>query len=359
MINIKENLMKKITIFLLFSTVLFCDGFSGVSYFEYHTGDVDEIYETHGFKLSRVYLTYKKAVSDQLSFKFQVDVGKLDDISVYDPVAGWVSSSNDDRWTVFLKKAQLDWKLKKDMKLSMGMIGLNMLNVQEKTWGHRFVEKSALDLAKWSATADLGIGISKQFTEDFSASLLLTNGEGYKESDNDNYEKISLQLLYGEGRLDKNDGYNFGVVYSTLDQDENSDPTITEENTDTVFGAFGGWAGNGLRIGFEYHTSDHDNFDSASSYTGSLSSVYLTYAINDNLSVIARTDDRNPNDDSSVVTDDASTEIFGLIWTPVKGLSICPNITKTVKWDDWDNNVATSETDDSISDVALNFQFKF
>ena len=351
--------MKKITIFLLFSTVLFCDGFSGVSYFEYHTGDVDEIYETHGFKLSRVYLTYKKAVSDQLSFKFQVDVGKLDDISVYDPVAGWVSSSNDDRWTVFLKKAQLDWKLKKDMKLSMGMIGLNMLNVQEKTWGHRFVEKSALDLAKWSATADLGIGISKQFTEDFSASLLLTNGEGYKESDNDNYEKISLQLLYGEGRLDKNDGYNFGVVYSTLDQDENSDPTITEENTDTVFGAFGGWAGNGLRIGFEYHTSDHDNFDSASSYTGSLSSVYLTYAINDNLSVIARTDDRNPNDDSSVVTDDASTEIFGLIWTPVKGLSICPNITKTVKWDDWDNNVATSETDDSISDVALNFQFKF
>ena len=356
MINIKEKLMKKITIFLLFSTVLFCDGFSGVSYFEYHTGDVDEIYETHGFKLSRVYLTYKKAVSDQLSFKFQVDVGKLDDISVHDPLLGWVSSSNDDRWTVFLKKAQLDWKLKKDMKLSMGMIGLNMLNVQEKTWGHRFVEKSALDLAKWSATADLGIGISKQFTEDFSASLLLTNGEGYKESDNDNYEKISLQLLYGEGRLDKNDGYNFGVVYSTLDEDQNSDATVTEENTDTVFGAFGGWAGNGLRIGFEYHTSDHDNFDSASSYTGSLSSVYLTYAINDNLSVIARTDDRNPNDDSSVVTDDASTEIFGLIWTPVEGLSVCPNVTKTTRWSPFNPN---SVGDDSVSDVALNFQFKF
>ena len=133
-------------------------------------------------------------------------------------------------------------------------------------------------------------------------------------------------------------------------------PTITEENTDTVFGAFGGWAGNGLRIGFEYHTSDHDNFDSASSYTGSLSSVYLTYAINDNLSVIARTDDRNPDDDSTVVTDDASTEIFGLIWTPVEGLSVCPNVTKTTLWSPFNPN---SVGDDSVSDVALNFQFKF
>ena len=348
--------MKKITIFFTFLTALFCDGFSGVSYFEYHTGDFDEKNETHGFKLSRVYLTYKKAVSDQLSFKFQVDVGKLDNIDTVDYLGSVATYSNDDRWTVFLKKAQLDWKLKEDMKLSMGMIGLNMLNVQEKTWGHRFVEKSALDLAKWSATADLGIGISKQFTEDLLASLLLTNGEGYKESDNDNYEKISLQLLYGEGRLDKNDGYNFGVVYSTLDEDQNSDSIITEENTDKVFGAFGGWAGNGLRIGFEYHTSDHDNFDSANSFTGSLSSIYLTYVINDNLSVIARSDNRDPNDDSSVHLDDASTDIIGFIWSPVKNLSICPNITKTTAWDEWDANVTSK---DSVSDVALNLQFKF
>jgi len=347
--------MKKITIILTFLTALFCDGFSGVSYFEYHTGDGDEYYETHGFKLSRVYLTYKKTVSDQLSFKFQVDVGKLDNIDTIDHLGNVATYSNDDRWTVFLKKAQLDWKLKEDLKLSMGMIGLNMLNVQEKTWGHRFVEKSALDLAQWSVAADLGIGISKQFTEDFSASLLLTNGEGYKESDNDNYEKISVQLLYGEGQLDKNDGYNCGLVYSTLDKDENlSSTTVTEKSTDIVLGAFGGWAGNGLRIGFEYHTSEHDNFDSASNYTGSLSSVYLTYAINDNLSVIARTDDRQPNDLD--VTDDSSTDIFGLIWTPVKDLSICPNVTKTTRWSPYNLN---SVGDDSVSDVALNFQFKF
>ena len=38
-----------------------------------------------------------------------------------------------------------------------------MFNVQEKTWGNRFVAKSALDNAGWSSSADLGIGFSKSF----------------------------------------------------------------------------------------------------------------------------------------------------------------------------------------------------
>ncbi|PPR76983.1 MAG: hypothetical protein CFH06_01531, partial [Alphaproteobacteria bacterium MarineAlpha3_Bin5] len=36
------------------------------------------------------------------------------------------------RWTAYLKKAQLDWKVNDGMKISMGMIGMNMFNIQEK-----------------------------------------------------------------------------------------------------------------------------------------------------------------------------------------------------------------------------------
>ena len=43
---------------------------SGVAYFEYEDS----------FALSRTYFTYKNTVSDELSFKFQVDVGQLDDV---------------------------------------------------------------------------------------------------------------------------------------------------------------------------------------------------------------------------------------------------------------------------------------
>ena len=37
--------------------------------------------------------------------------------------------------TMYLKKAQLDWKLNDKAKLSIGLIGMNMFNIQEKTLG--------------------------------------------------------------------------------------------------------------------------------------------------------------------------------------------------------------------------------
>ena len=49
----------------------------------------------------------------------------------------------------------------------------------------------------------------------------------------------------------------------------------------------------------------------------------------------------------------------GFIWNPTKSLTICPNIIKTTKWDDWDNNETTVNTKDSENEFSLNFQFKF
>ena len=130
---------------------------SGVAYFEFEDS----------FSLSRTYFTYKTDISDELSFKLQTDVGRLD------------TGVDDDRWTVYLKKAHLDWKVNSDMKISMGMIGMNMFNVQEKTWGNRFLKKSAMDEYKFSASADLGFAITQKLGP-VTASVLMSNGEGYK-----------------------------------------------------------------------------------------------------------------------------------------------------------------------------------
>jgi len=183
--------MKKMQLAVLmfcFSSLALGD-ISGVSYFSF---------SEDGFELKRTYFTYKSQISEDLSFKFQTDIGS--------------NSPVDNRWIVYLKKAQLDWKVNDGMKMSMGMIGMNMFNIQEKTWGNRFLSKSALDLAGWSSSADLGIGFYKNYGK-LSTSLLLTNGEGYKNSDVDGKNKVSLQAVYGEKRLDKNAGYNFGLVY--------------------------------------------------------------------------------------------------------------------------------------------------
>lgn len=287
---------------ILISTIIlgipFANGFSGVSYFGYS--------EDSGFELTRTYLTYKKEMSSELAFTFQTDVGQV---------------GTDDRWDVYLKKAQLDWDLGNDRKISMGLIGNNMFSVQEKTWGNRFIAKSALDKAGWGiSSADLGIGYSTQ-RRNLSVSWLITNGEGYKNSDVDDNQMLSLQVVYGEKRLDKNNGYNLGLVYSTLDNND----VITSE----VTGFFGGWSNSSIRIYFEDYTLETTN-----SPDNELTAMGLNYIVLDNLSFFARQDTHN----------DTETLIAGFNWAPTAGLNICPNVT---------------QVDNSDDEYKVNFQFKF
>ena len=84
-------------------------------------------------------------------------------------------------------------------------LGMNTYGVQEKNWGYRFISKSAIDKNKFSATADLGIGYSNNLMENLNLSLQLTNGEGYKKSQEDTFHKISLNATYGEMKINKNE----------------------------------------------------------------------------------------------------------------------------------------------------------
>ena len=84
---------------------------------------------------------------------------------------------------------------------------MNVFNVAEKTWGFRFLEKSPMDFHGFSSSADLGIGYSGKISK-VNYSFLVTNGTGYKKSENDEYKKISTQFVYGEKKLVKQDGYN-------------------------------------------------------------------------------------------------------------------------------------------------------
>ena len=180
-----------------------------------------------------------------------------------------------------------------------------------------------MDKYKFSASADLGIAFTQKMGS-ITGSLLMTNGEGYKASDVNDENKISLQLLYGPAKLNKKDGYNFGIVYSSLEDV-------------TVAGFFGGWASNGLRVGLEQNTEDDNGTENA------LTSIYATYKVNNNLSALVRMDDIDSNSSGNA----EEVTMAGLIWTPTKGLDICLNRTSVTVNDDADDT------------TKLNFQFKF
>ena len=52
-------------------------------------------------------------------------------------------------------------------------------------------------------------------------------------------------MLYGEGELNKNDGFNVGLV-------------VNNHADDQLVGLFGGWAKDKIRTGLEYNRLDND-----------------------------------------------------------------------------------------------------
>lgn len=265
----------------------------GDAFFHYQYEDADN----NEFLFKRAYLTISSKVSDNISYKFQADIG----------------SGGPTDYSVYLKNANIAWKT--DLgKLTFGMQGMNMFKVQENTWGYRFISKMPMDLAKFSSSADLGVRFDKKWG-DLTANVMLTNGAGYKKQENDKYKKVSTSVTYGETKL--NEGFNAGAVLSHEGYDYISEGGNVETGSSLVIGGFGGTVVGALRLGVEYSMkTTSDNTD----VTANLFSLYTHYKINDHISAFGRhdiLDDGSPQDQLS---------ILGVNYMPEKALSIAPNL---------------------------------
>lgn len=296
---------------------------SGVTFFHFTHNTADNLEVNNQFEFNRVYFTYENQIADNLKYKFQVDVGRSDE---------------DSRLQVYLKNAKVDWK-NSFGTISIGLQGMNMFSIQEKNWGYRFIEKMPMDKNKFSSSADLAIGYSNTFSKNIHMSVLISNGAGYKKPEDDKYKKISAQFAYGQTKLSSKDGFNLGGVFSY-------EPYDFEESTEakTVFGAFAGYAGSGLRAGVEFDTYTMGGAD----LSKQIISLYANYELSDALQAFARVDVYDPNTDAD---DDGNNYLLGgLVWTPVKGLNIAPNIRYTSYQE---------ENKDEDTLFKVDFQFKF
>ncbi len=282
----------------------------------YHFGVTPDESITNSFEYSRVYFGYEADLSPNLSYKFVSDI---------DPT---VSPR-----TLYLKYAKVDWKTGLG-KVVIGVQGMNMFNVQEKTWGYRVVEKSAMHRFKFSSSADLGLGYYTRFGKTLNVSALVTNGPGYKKQENDSYKKWSFQGFVGEPRLDKHPGWNGGVSVSTEAVDVGLDST----DRVTVMGLFGGWATERLRLGVDTDIQRH-SFQGLDTET-----VFSGYG---NLSfgkrnIFGRVDLHQEGGETDVYL------IAGCTVTPEPGLTLIPLI-----------RYARPENGSPATQYNLTFQFKF
>ena len=314
--------MKKSNISLSFicilSTVLFAESNTSGKVFFNHSTDLSEN-GINAFNMKRGYLTLDNDVSESVSYKVTYDMGSNDGGSAH---------------TAFLKVAMVKWKTSLG-NVMIGMQGMNMFKTMENTWGHRFIAKMPMDTYKYSASADLGIGLSRSFGP-ISTSALITNGSGYKKAESDNHKKLSIHAVYGESKLNKKDGFNGGLSVSTEPYDKDS---LNIENT-SVMGIFAGYASNDFRGGFEFDTKTQEGV------SGQIFCIYATYKINDKLSILARLD--QADDNISRESDGVRAIITGVHYNAAKGLTIAPTI-----------RVQAPEVGDSENSIVLNFQFQF
>ena len=302
--------MKKVTILLSLFTFAFAynGSITGVTYFDYTREN-----DASAFNFNRQYFSYSIDMSNDAKFKVVFDVGRTNKAT--DELG---NNIEDTRLVTFLKKAQLDHKCEWGMT-NLGLIGTNTYGIQEKNWGYRFIEKSALDKNKFVSTADLGVGVSMNFLNNLNVGIQYLNGEGYKSPEINYIQKINLNVNYGEANLSKNSGANLGVVYSS---------ELTEDSPLTLFSLYGGFAFRGIRFGTELDISDEK----------ALTSVYLNYLVNRKVSIFSRYD---------VLEEDSDKDKFfisGLVYNCGSGILISPNIRKSNK-------------DELV--YKLNFQFTF
>ena len=321
-----EKEMKYLIILLTYISIsIASDGkIGGVTYFDYTNSK-----EKSAFDFKRQYFSYGIEISDEVKFRVVFDVGRTDVGTVLMKDGG--EKSEDTRLVAFLKKAQIDHRTSYG-KISMGLIGMNTYNIQEKNWGYRFIEKSAIDKYGFSSTADLGIGFSRTLVNQLKMSLQVVNGEGYKNPQSDKYHKIAFNSTYGEHNLVKNSGFNAGVVYTT-EQTDNKQNIMTS--------LFGGFAGMGLRLGGQYNMLTENTKESK------VVSVSSNYGLKENINVFTRYDMWDDNDEDK--KNGINNLITGIVLTCGSGLSMAPNMRMT----------SFEDNSDSVTEYRINFQFKF
>ena len=257
-----KKAIRSLSFIYLLSTVLFSESNTSGKVFFNHSTNLSED-GMNAFNMKRAYLTLVNDVSESVSYKVTYDIGNNDGGSAY---------------TAFLKVAMVKWKTNLG-NVMIGMQGMNMFKTMENTWGHRFIDKMPMDTYKYSASADLGIGLSQSFGP-VSTSVLITNGGGFKKAESDTHKKLSIHAVYGESKLNKKNGFNGGLSFSMEPYDEDS---LNTENTN-VMGIFAGYAGNGFRGGFEYDSR------TIGELSDRINSVYGTYRFNEKFSILGRLD---------------------------------------------------------------------
>ena len=240
------------------------------------------------FELKRAYLGYSYKIDEDFSTKITFDVGNNESGSAY---------------TAFLKIASLKWNASNNLSINVGMLGSKNFKFMEKTWGRRYIEKSAQDKYKWANSADLGVTADYKISDNFSLDAQVLNGEGYKKVQSTNgLFRGGLGLTYSLGNNLKLRLHQDITPRSTYDD-------MSEHQQITT--AAIAYSTDNMTIGGE--TDMMRNANNVKDAEQNLMSIYGSYKISEDYTLFAR------YDDASETNQEGSYTIYGIERVMTKG----------------------------------------
>ncbi len=271
------------------------------------------------FEIKRAYLGYSQAIDEKFAAKVIFDIG---------------SNSGGSSYTAFLKIASLNWKANEKLNINVGMIGTKNFKFMEKTWGRRYINKSAQDQYKWASSADAGITADYKISKNLSIDAQVLNGEGYKNTQSANgLFRGGLGAIYSLGNSLKLRLHQDISPRSTYDDmSESQQITTAAISYSTSFMTVGG------------EVDMMKNIDNVKDTEQEMMSIYGDFKISDKYTVFARYDDASETDQEGSYT------IYGIERQMAKGVKVALNMQS------WQDNEEGSE---AVETLFLNLEYKF
>ncbi|HBS85655.1 MAG: hypothetical protein A2W91_14170 [Bacteroidetes bacterium GWF2_38_335] len=263
------------------------------------------------FNMPTAILGYKREISEKVNAIILYDVTRTTNFGYTDSsgISGYFEGS---KYTAFLKMAQIDWKIKKFLELSVGqMLNEQYLTVQDKWWDHRYVDVTFQEKFKFGMPADFGARLKYTYKDKIRFSLTAVNGEGpfkYQDADARFLFSGNIEYLPSEKIMVK-----LYCDHQTIKADSSS--------VRSAVSVFAGFRNKKVMAGAEYNLLQNVDFTDNENNDYSGISLYSGYKINWKTEVFGRFDL------FSLVTglDNVNYYIFGFQYTPAPAYNISIN----------------------------------
>jgi hypothetical protein len=296
---------------------------------------------SNGFQFRRIYVTTDYSISDNFSTRFR-----------FESTEDYLTTNG--KITTIVKDAWLKWKdIFSGSDLIFGISPTPAYDVSEGAWGHRYLEKTVMDLEDIVSSRDFGVDLKGKLSQNGTVKYWLKIGNGSGNSPESNKDKTVYGLLEFNPSPE--------LLITAYGEYASQPQTASKKDDNIIIGAgFVNFKQKGkFSIGVEgFIKSQQNSYTPPNGSLGSKSafglSIWVYANLSDKAQIIGRFDTYDPNTNSNSNKDGKNFILAGLQFNPVEYVSITPNVEIFTYQADSPNH---GDSSDIIPRVTFNWEF--